>query len=753
MEYDRINLMLPTYKRSDGKLRTFVESALKTASSHHNLAFTFCVNRHDIETQEYLKQRFSGENAPRMIMVFEELEKPHLGKYFNQMYEMHKEKFGESCLVSMLGDDMEFVIPDWDLRILEVANYFDGVIFIYGDDCRRTNQRMATNHFTTMKVIEAQAPFPYMCEEFAIDMIDLIWQQVAERLGMCVYLHDLKIKHNHASLPGNMDDVWRRMRQQLPEVKEEWKEKGNRLISERAEAIEKSLREVFDSPVEVIMTTCDRTDLLKQTVEGWNSSSSFPYRVSVYDDCSQDNRGVRKLISLMQNATWVAGEEHLGCWDKTPDALRTEFNSGAEAVFIVDSDTAFSAMWWHRVRTMYPVLKKREDFGFFSLFNQASIPGEPDPEMPSMLRKRAVGAFGCLVTKESFEKYIKPYAFTEAPVSNWDNVMCRKAIEDGKVVFCSSPSFLQHIGYSRGTHPDGAMSNPTIAEDFIGMTLETYTDCRNKHAKGTKKVLFSLPARKGDIIAGSMIANQLKDMGYHVTWLVIRGNVPLVNFVAPTIATQIVDAVGQHTDWGYMDTWQMKEAFPGYEFYINAQFGSPENHYHYLNSHMKPLDWLRERIQKIIGEPLSDQYAQYLRLTYEKDVIASTGLLELRPEDKLVIIAPEAITSKALTDEEAERLFEMYRDEGYVVRMLIPELPNDITYREARDKYLWHLSFEDCIYILKRTDFFIGNDSGLAWASLYSPDCKKIIYHEKKRIDEVNTYFNALDKNAKDIII
>jgi len=60
-------------------------------------------------------------------------------------------------------------------------------------------------------------------------------------------------------------------------------------------------------------------------------------------------------------------------------------------------------------------------------------------------------------------------------------------------------------------------------------------------------------------------------------------------------------------------------------------------------------------------------------------------------------------------------------------------------------------SFTQCVEIIRGASHFVGLDSGLAWASLYS-DCTKSIYHIKKRFDMVHTAFGLIDKKAEDII-
>lgn len=767
--YKKINLMVPTYKRSGTKLPVFIDTALETVSSKDNLCFTFCVNANDFDTQEYLSEKFRDSGID-MHIIPESEPKPNLAKYFNAMYGYHKKNIGDDVAVSMFGDDMEFQTPGWDKKMLQALNLFGGVAIVYGDDMKSPVKKMCVNFITSMRLVEAQYPFPFMCDEFSIDIIDLIWQIVGEELGLAIYLNEVKIFHNHATLEGRMDKVWERMREQLQETNQHWETNKDRIITERIDAIRKNLKDFLFPDIKVIMTTKDRTDLLIRTANSYKECTFLPDRIYIYDDCSEKIDDVYSITSTIPGRAFLKGEEPLGCKKKTPAVLKEMFDeNGAKAVFILDSDTMFARTWWLRLRALYDKVKDLDDFGFLTLFNQRDIPGEPDEKIPSVIRKRAAGAFGTLVTKESYNKYTKKVLLEDEEASGWDGLMCMEAHSDGKVTYCSAPSFLQHTGYTKGTNVDHN-GNPTIADDFDESCLDTRIEysgmlyCKSSHVNavqftqkaGPRKpdILFCLPARAGDIIGGSMIANQLIDKGHDLSWICLKSTQELVSYVCPKANVYITGSSAKEQEWGYLDTWQMKEMYPGHSIYINAQFGAPENHYNYVTSHMRPMDWLKEMVERITGINLSDKYTSFLSRSYDiKDVLKGFGLLELVPSDKFAIIAPHARTVvPALTSDMAIKKAKELNDQGYVTRFLVKNKPDDIGFRQAKMMYIWGMTFPECINLLRRADIFIGNDSGMSWASLYSK-CKKEIYHSQDRIEKVNTYFSALDQNATDIII
>lgn len=736
MLYKKINLMLPTYKRHNTKLPEFINSAQEKAASLDNICFTFCVNEKDKETVEAIKGLCKAEYH----ICIEKTTEVNLAKYFNQMYE--EVNLGEDVVVTMLGDDMVFITEGYDEKILEEINNYGGIGIFYADDCIRFRGDLCTNLFVTRKFVDAQLPEKFMAEEFPIDMIDIIWQEVGEKLNRCFYLNHIKILHKHAT-KGYSDDVWRRMRKSYGIAKENLDLHKEKLVKKRVQNIKKNLN--LKSDIDFIMTTCDRIDLLQKTIMSYCGSQVLPEKLHIFDDCSKEFNEVLRFSKMVPGSSLERGKEKKECYGKTPEVLRRMFESGSMAVFIIDSDTIFYKYWYLKLITLYEELKNDEDFGCLSLFNQSSIKAEKSSRFPGLYENRSVGAFGTLITKEFWEKYIIP--FEGERKAGWDNLMCSKAIKDGKKIYCTSPSFLQHIGYFKGTHTDKTYTHPTIADDFIGEIKEDFSYAVNNKV-GNKKILFCLCSRKGDIIQGSMIANMLVEKGYNVTWVTIRSNSDLVNYVSPNTPVKIIGCRNDiTTSWAFMDTYEMQRNFPGYKYYINAQFGSPENHYTYTNSGKHPLVWLKERCENILNEKLPDNFKDFLKLKYEKNVF-----IDFYEGDRpLAIIAPEAITSKAITDEIIEQYMEDL-SEKYHPMILVPEVPNDLSFRQIRGKYIYRKSFIDCIYIIKNSSLFIGNDSGLAWASLYS-ECKKKIYHNKERINKVNTYFSYLDKNAEDVIV
>lgn len=212
-EFTGINLMVPTYQRvKNGKLPRHVQSFIKHVSDVRNICYTFLVNRGDEESLEYLR---TTEDITCRMEVMQTVEsKPHLGKFYNQMYRDSHWANESGYLVSMVGDDMVCETQNWDVKILEAANRLNGMGIIHCEDGIQ-NGRIAVNLFTTRKWIEATGG-EFMCESFRADYIDVIHSKIAGETKREAFLPDVMLRHEHSSLqaPEARDATFNRLREE-----------------------------------------------------------------------------------------------------------------------------------------------------------------------------------------------------------------------------------------------------------------------------------------------------------------------------------------------------------------------------------------------------------------------------------------------------------------------------------------------------------------------------------------------------------
>lgn len=198
--YDKICLMVPTYKRPL-RLMSLIDSALRLAEDPRRLRFSFCVNKDDQETRDFLASRY-WPVPDSWEVVNEETMQPNLSLYFNLMYEHTQFR---DALVSELGDDMVFITKNWDTRILSEINRENGKVLVFCDDDYIAHEKCAVNAFTTREYVAATKK-PFMCEFFHADMIDMILTMVGSLTGTLRFLPDVIIRHNHSTR--DPEDKW-----------------------------------------------------------------------------------------------------------------------------------------------------------------------------------------------------------------------------------------------------------------------------------------------------------------------------------------------------------------------------------------------------------------------------------------------------------------------------------------------------------------------------------------------------------------
>lgn len=195
MQANRINILLPTFKRvQSGMLPRCVQSFVKHVSDIRNVVFTFLVNQNDRETLDYLR---STEDIPcGFQIVLASYDCPHLGWFYNQLYEKTKWQ-DEETLVTLIGDDMVCHTQNWDVEILAVINAMNGVGIVHCRDGIQNGQ-IGVNLFTTRKWVRATGGI--FMEDFPADFIDTIYTEVARRTGREAYLDHVYIEHRHSTL-------------------------------------------------------------------------------------------------------------------------------------------------------------------------------------------------------------------------------------------------------------------------------------------------------------------------------------------------------------------------------------------------------------------------------------------------------------------------------------------------------------------------------------------------------------------------
>jgi hypothetical protein len=518
MVYDRINIMLPTYGRAKTKLPKFIESIFDTVDDLKNVCISFVVNASDTETREAI-HGLCGKKIEFEILE-EDSKECDLSSYFNLSYRTSRFN-GENICVSMFGDDMVFLTKKWDSAILEKINDIYGFGFVYGDDDNSQHEELCVYFVTTRTFVEFTEK-PFMCSLFAVDYMDNVWMEIGRKLNCAAYLPNLHVLHDHATRSGNTpDDVWLRMRKQY-DLSHDCMIAIDGYAEEIAGNVRKNLSARYlTKDISYCMTTYDRVALFRQTVSSWNRSVLLPQRLYVFDDGSKEIDKIEREIGRMKNAYLVPAEKHYGCDKRNAHAL-TYFDT--PAVMMIDSDTSFAPWWCIAATTAWEAIRDRENIAGVTLFNTECHERIEDVEkedmIPGLNLKATVGGFGTI-----FKKTTIASAFTKADIDDfpniwsWDNFVNDLVKKQDKRYCGTRKSYLQHTGFTEGTHVTDA-AGMDYAPDFVG-ELANPAPARIAPVNAGCDVLFAAMARMGDIIAASMIANQLIDKGLKLTWLVI----------------------------------------------------------------------------------------------------------------------------------------------------------------------------------------------------------------------------------------
>lgn len=739
--YNKINLMLPTRGRSKTTLPTFIKSAIANASSLENIRFTFLINMNDTDTLHYITRYFGERLDIEIDILLEDNDKSHLAKMFNFVYERTKFQDPET-LVSMLGDDMEFRTKNYDKLILKAINQMDGIGIVWGDDCFNWHGELCVNLFTTRKYVDYMKPLPFMCELYPRELIDTIHYEVAKSFDCANYIPSMKIYHNHATRPGNGGDETYKNLLKENDITKTNTGKLDAYVKQCVKNVVKNIGKEFDSQIDVVMTTYNRTNLLEETVASYNQSSLKPDVIHVFDDKSESAE-IMGILSNMRGAKVHKAKTHLGCFKNTPHALKRMFEKGSETVLILDSDVQLDKLWWFKINNYYKTLKESPDFGSINMLNLPLSPkGAPCEGQSNLLTKPCCGACGLLVTKTFWEKYVVPNQ--NAVNGMWDNKATTAAYKDGKINYVCSPSLIQHTGIATGANTTG---EAMCATDFKGKKWLNKEHSHDKKA-GNKRVLFSAQGRYGDIVLATMIINMISEAGYVVDILTIpfykdffftlwekkyRTKIKSDHLLYPTFP------------WGELNTEQMKELYPGYGYYINGQPGSKENHQFLVSSKMHIAAFVKERSEETLGITLPNNYKSYLP-KINKNKIA------IEHKKPLCIISPETVSTESALDEAmVAKLYKEYSN-NYTVKILTQERPRK-PFREIKEMYICGIEMKGCVDIIMNASLFIGNDSGLAWVSMLNSDCKKIIYHKTGRLLQTNCWYNFIDPNAEDVVV
>lgn len=203
-------------------VKKLINSLESTCSNPANFVLYLGVDHDDHDTIEYYTQYHQLKSYVQLIIIPDQKCFPGLPWIWNYMVSQTTES-----LIGMCGDDFVFMTDKWDEMIVNYwrTNYADNVELIHFDDClqlrhltdedkiKKENLRdvVATNsivHRDTVNLLDG-----YLPRYFKHLFCDTWLTHVYALAGRCTFIHNLKIKHEHHSITGDVDDTTRKLKQ------------------------------------------------------------------------------------------------------------------------------------------------------------------------------------------------------------------------------------------------------------------------------------------------------------------------------------------------------------------------------------------------------------------------------------------------------------------------------------------------------------------------------------------------------------
>jgi FkbM family methyltransferase len=242
-----------------------------------------------------------------------------------------------------------------------------------------------------------------------------------------------------------------------------------------AETAKRDLLDVLllprDRTVALIIPVYNRSDYLRQTIDGLRKQTWKVDRMIVIDDASTEFRleDFKEVVSIEDiDVTYISKSLNLGIKDSIQvgcDKAFTELN--CDTAIVLDPDAIVKPDFIERVLTLH-----KQTGLMASGFNCVTDRNPIVDKGPDYVLKHHCNGINVCFSQEQYYKYIEP---TLPKVGNWDYNMSLSYEADDKLFAIASPSVVQHIGKISAmghVHVDGSIDQ---AQDFRKISLPQVT--------------------------------------------------------------------------------------------------------------------------------------------------------------------------------------------------------------------------------------------------------------------------------------
>ena len=186
----KIAILVPSRERMNRRL-TLITSIITTVSNINNVNIYFGVDKDD-PTRDLVYKISKAIPCVKILDLENEGKFIGLGKMWNECVRQSTEE-----IISMIGDDMVFRTPNWDIEIIKEFTENcpdDNIKAIHCNDDHH-KQKLAVNLFCHRKFADVMGQF--MREEFRINWVDQWLHQLFDCYGRLKYRDDIMIEHRH----------------------------------------------------------------------------------------------------------------------------------------------------------------------------------------------------------------------------------------------------------------------------------------------------------------------------------------------------------------------------------------------------------------------------------------------------------------------------------------------------------------------------------------------------------------------------
>lgn len=275
------------------------------------------------------------------------------------------------------------------------------------------------------------------------------------------------------------------------------------------------------------ITIYNRKDTLEKMIKSLFASElcndCIEYAVRVYDDCSSEfsEKEVRAMFPV--EIDYYRHVKNRGSDYNIGFMYRSFLEKGDDILLNADSDLIFDTGWLDAVLKYLP-----KTDGILSLFNSISHPCKMNES--ELCIKETIGSAGTLMTRAAVEAICDSIK-EEEMINSLDWNWCGLFNKQGKKIYCTSRSYVQHIGFHGFNSSSGRMDigddfsvNNLVNGQILGDVLHDMITYNNSHGSELRSFYYLFPFDKipygkkvvlyGNGVVGQDYARQLEADDY-----------------------------------------------------------------------------------------------------------------------------------------------------------------------------------------------------------------------------------------------